>query len=94
VHVETRSTLQDEIEDALGAGELDLAVGFLPGLQPPVRNHRLFRDAYVCMMRTDARVRWHERHEPDPGNRWLREVLLALHADRGRNSARGTARAR
>jgi len=187
LHVETRSTLQDEIEDALGAGELDLAVGFLPGLQPPVRNHRLFRDAYVCMMRadhprigrtlprrlfleashalvssigaghrviedtllahglnrrialrvphfmvvpmilartdlvvtvpervasvfermgrfktlrppvdiprTDVRVHWHERHEQDPGNRWLREVLIELYADRARTLARGGARA-
>jgi hypothetical protein len=36
--------------------------GFLPGLEPQLRN--------------------------------LREVPIALHADRGRNSARGTARAR
>jgi len=76
----------------VNANELDLAAGFLPGLQPPLR--RLFRDAYVRMMRTDVRVHWHERHEQDPGNRWLREVLIERYADRGRNSARGTARAR
>ena len=188
VHIETRSTLQGEIEQALAAGELDLAVGFLPGLQAPVRSHPLFRDAYVCMMRadhpriggtlarkqfleaahalvssigaghrviedtllahglnrrialrvphfmvvpmilertdlvvtvpervasvfermgrfktlrppvaiprTDVRVHWHERYEQDPGNRWLREVLIELYADRGRNSARRGTRAR
>ena len=49
--VETRSTPQEEIEAALAAGELDLAVGFLPGLRPPLRNARLFVDPYVCMMR-------------------------------------------
>jgi ribonuclease HI len=78
----------------VNANTLDLAAGFLPGLQPPLRNHRLFRDAYVCMMRTDVRVHWHERHEQDPGNRRLRAVLTELYADPGRNSARGTARAR
>ena len=188
VHIETRSTPQGEIEQALAAGELDLAVGFLPGLQAPVRSSPLFRDAYVCMMRadhprigrtlprklfleaahalvssigaghrviedtllahglnrrialrvphfmvvpmilertdlvvtvpervasvfermgrfktlrppvaiprTDVRVHWHERYEQDPGNRWLREVLIELYADRGRNSARRGAQAR
>ena len=49
--VETRSTPQEEIEAALAGGELDLAVGFLPGLRPPLRNARLFVDPYVCMMR-------------------------------------------
>jgi len=34
VHVETRSTLQDEIEDALGAGELDLASASCRGYSP------------------------------------------------------------
>jgi DNA-binding transcriptional LysR family regulator len=176
VHIETRSTPEHEIEAALAAGELDLAVGFLPGLRAPVRSHRLFRDAYVCMMRadhprigrtltrrlfveaahalvssigaghrvveellvahglarrialrvphfmvvpmilertdlvvtvpervagvfeqmgrfktlalpfeiprTDVRVHWHERFEQDPGNGWLRGVLVDLYAER------------
>ena len=43
----------EDIGDALAAGTLDLAVGFLPGLGPPVRRKPLFRDPYVCLMRAD-----------------------------------------
>ena len=43
----------EDIDGALAAGTLDLAVGFLPGLGPPVRRRRLFRDPYVCLMRKD-----------------------------------------
>jgi DNA-binding transcriptional LysR family regulator len=43
----------EDIGDALGAGTLDLAVGFLPGLGPPVRRRHLFRDPYLCLMRAD-----------------------------------------
>ncbi len=41
----------DDIGAALAAGGLDLAIGFLPGLGPPVRRRSLFRDPYVCLMR-------------------------------------------
>ncbi len=43
----------EDIESSLAAGALDLAVGFLPGLGPPVRRKPLFRDPYVCLMRAD-----------------------------------------
>src|SRR5258708_784075 len=43
----------EDIAAALAAGTLDLAVGFLPGLGPPVRRRQLFRDPYVCLMRAD-----------------------------------------
>jgi DNA-binding transcriptional LysR family regulator len=43
----------EDIGDALAAGALDLAVGFLPGLGPPLRRRALFRDPYLCLMRTD-----------------------------------------
>src|SRR6185436_5400891 len=43
----------EDIGDALAAGALDLAVGFLPGLGPPVRRQPLFRAPYVCLMRAD-----------------------------------------
>src|SRR3954452_5351303 len=36
----------EAIADALGTGALDLAIGFLPGLGPPVRRRPLFRDPY------------------------------------------------
>jgi len=162
----------EDIGDALAAGALDLAVGFLPGLARPVQRQALFRDPYVCLMRTDHPVKtltkrrfqeashvlvsyrgghrvieealeraglarrialrvphftvvpmilersdliltlparvasvferrgtlrslpppvpippadvgvhWHERFESDPGNRWLRELLITLYAD-------------
>jgi DNA-binding transcriptional LysR family regulator len=29
----------------------------------------------------DVRVHWHERYDQDPGNRWLRAVLLELYAE-------------
>lgn len=72
VRVETRSTPQEEIETALAAGELDVAVGFLPGLRPPVRNSRLFVDPYACMMRAG---------HPAIGERLTRRLFLeASHA--------------
>jgi len=43
----------EDIGAALAAGGLDIAVGFLPGLGPPVRRQQLFRDPYVCLMRAD-----------------------------------------
>ena len=43
----------EDIAGALAAGALDLAVGFLPGLGPPVRRQALFRDPYLCLMRAD-----------------------------------------
>jgi len=177
VRLEASGLPLEEIGDALGSGALDLAVGFLPGLASPVRRRRLFRDAYVCLMRADhpriagrltrrlfeeswhalvsssgsghrvveealerngltrrialrvphftvvplvlertdllltlpsrvARVyeaggrfkslpppvpipladvgvHWHERFDRDPGNRWLRELILELFAEKG-----------
>jgi DNA-binding transcriptional LysR family regulator len=43
----------EDISGALAAGALDLAIGFLPALGPPVRRQALFRDPYVCLMRAD-----------------------------------------
>jgi DNA-binding transcriptional LysR family regulator len=43
----------DDIGDALGSGALDVAVGFLPNLGPPVARRALFRDPYACLMRAD-----------------------------------------
>jgi DNA-binding transcriptional LysR family regulator len=43
----------EDLADALATGALDLAVGFLPALGPPVRRRALFRDPYLCLMRAD-----------------------------------------
>jgi DNA-binding transcriptional LysR family regulator len=53
VRLEAVALEVEDIGDALAAGTLDLAVGFLPGLGPPVRRQPLFRDPYVCLMRAD-----------------------------------------
>ena len=53
VRLEAVAMEVEDIGDALAAGTLDLAVGFLPGLGPPVRRQPLFRDPYVCLMRAD-----------------------------------------
>ena len=45
------------IADALGAGTLDVAMGFLPGLGSPIRRRALFRDPYVCLVRAGHPVR-------------------------------------
>src|ERR1041385_2003150 len=47
----------DDIADALATGALDLAVGFLPGLGPPVRRRALFRDPYLCLMRAEHPIK-------------------------------------
>jgi DNA-binding transcriptional LysR family regulator len=171
VRLEAVALEVEDIAGALAAGALDLAVGFLPSLGPPVRRRALFRDPYLCLMRTDHPIRsltrkkfleashalvtyrgghriieealeragfarrialrvphftvvpmvlertdliltlparvarvferrgklkslpppipipqaevavhWHERFEADPGNRWLRELVIALFA--------------
>src|SRR5918999_930446 len=51
VRLEAVSADLEHIADALGAGALDLAVGFLPALGPPVERRTLFRDPYLCLMR-------------------------------------------
>jgi DNA-binding transcriptional LysR family regulator len=51
VRLEAVAADLEHIGDALGSGALDLAVGFLPALGPPVERRALFRDPYVCLMR-------------------------------------------
>lgn len=53
VRIDTEQLPQDEVSEALSAGEIDLAVGFLPGLSAGVVSKRLFRDRYVCVVRAD-----------------------------------------
>src|SRR5690348_17114228 len=56
VRLEAVSLDLEHIGDALGSGALDLAVGFLPALGPPIERKALFRDPYVCLMRADHPV--------------------------------------
>jgi DNA-binding transcriptional LysR family regulator len=53
VRLEAVAMEVEDIAAALAAGALDQAVGFLPGLGPPVRRRALFRDPYLCLMRAD-----------------------------------------
>lgn len=80
VRIDTGQLPQDEVSEALGAGEVDLAVGFLPGLSAGVMSRRLFRDRYVCLVRAD---------HPRIGSRiTLAQFLAASHV---LVSARGSA---
>jgi DNA-binding transcriptional LysR family regulator len=56
VRLEAAGVDVEDIGAALAAGALDLAVGFLPGLGVPIRRTALFRDPYVCLMRSDHPV--------------------------------------
>ena len=53
VRLEAVSFDLEHIADGLGSGALDLAMGFLPALGPPIERRALFRDPYVCLMRAD-----------------------------------------
>jgi DNA-binding transcriptional LysR family regulator len=53
VYLEALGLPLEDIDEGLASGALDVAVGFLPGLAAPVRRQRLFRDPYVCLMRSD-----------------------------------------
>jgi len=57
VRLEAVALEVEDIGDALASGALDLAVGFLPGLGPPVRRRALFRDPYRCLMRADHPIK-------------------------------------
>src|SRR5437763_2064106 len=53
VRLEAAALDVEDIADALGTGALDLAIGFLPGLRPPVRRRPLFRDPVIALRRAD-----------------------------------------
>jgi DNA-binding transcriptional LysR family regulator len=57
VRLEAVALEVEDIAGALGTGALDLAIGFLPGLGPPVRRRALFRDPYMCLMRADHPIK-------------------------------------
>ena len=51
VSVDTVSPSRDELLTGLASGEIDLAVGFLPGLGKQVHDKRLFREKFVYVAR-------------------------------------------
>jgi DNA-binding transcriptional LysR family regulator len=53
VRLEAPALEPEHVADALAAGSLDLAMGFLPALGPPLRRRSLFSDPYLCLMRAD-----------------------------------------
>lgn len=44
---------QKGVQEAMAAGEVDLAVGLFPGLQAGFFEQRLYRDSFVCIVRAD-----------------------------------------
>lgn len=56
VRLEAPALEPEHVADALAAGSLDFAVGFLPALGPPLRRQALFRDPYLCLMRADHAI--------------------------------------
>jgi DNA-binding transcriptional LysR family regulator len=56
VRLEALTPEPEDIAGALAGGSLDLAVGFLPALGPPLRRRALFKDPYLCLMREDHPV--------------------------------------
>ena len=57
VRLEAVALEVEDIAASLASGTLDLAVGFLPALGPPIERRALFRDPYLCLMRADHPVR-------------------------------------
>src|SRR3954470_865027 len=57
VRLEAVALEVEDIAGALAAGGLDLAIGFLQSLGPPVRRRALFRDPYLCLMRADHPIK-------------------------------------
>src|SRR5438046_4358273 len=57
VRLEAVALEVEDIAGALASGTLDLAVGFLPALGPPIERRALFRDPYVCLMRADHEIK-------------------------------------
>lgn len=51
VRLEAVAVELEDIGEGLAVGTLDLAMGFLPALGPPLQRRALFRDPYVCLLR-------------------------------------------
>jgi DNA-binding transcriptional LysR family regulator len=72
INVRTAQLPMKEMREALEAGEMDLALGFIPDLSAGFYQQRLFTRSYVCVARID---------HPDIGDTLsLKQYLAASHA--------------
>ncbi|MEO7404683.1 MAG: LysR family transcriptional regulator [Burkholderiales bacterium] len=53
VRMEVSAMAESALADAMAAGEIDLAMGFLPRLTGPIRATPLFSDPYFALVRAD-----------------------------------------
>ncbi len=56
VRIEVVQLAPATIEQAMRAGEVDLTIGFVPGLEHNVNSHLLFTDSFVCLVRAGHRI--------------------------------------
>ena len=71
IHLRTVLSSQDEIQPALAHGRIDLAAGYLPGLEAGIHKSNLLVDHYVCVMRAG--------HPLADGNMTLKRFLSQEH---------------
>jgi len=72
-NIRTVSTPPGELVDAMQSGEVDLAVGYFPGLQgAAIYQQRLFSHSFVCILRKD--------HPLSGGQITKKQFLEAQHA--------------
>ncbi|SDV46973.1 LysR family transcriptional regulator [Chitinasiproducens palmae] len=57
IRVEVVSVALDGLSAAMRAGEVDLALGYVPGLDAGCISHKLFVDEHVCVIRADHPLR-------------------------------------
>lgn len=78
ISIESVQIPVDALRDAMAAGEVDLAMGFIPQLSAGFRQQRLFRDDYACIVRED-----HPRVRDGLGLKAFREARHVLVASEG-----------
>jgi DNA-binding transcriptional LysR family regulator len=70
-NIRSVSTPPDQLEEAMRSGEVDLAVGYFPGLQgAAIYQQRLFSHSFVCIVRKD---------HPRIGSQITKKQFLAEH---------------
>lgn len=57
VDLEVVAVEMPRLTDALRVGEIDLAIGYLPGLRASTMHEPIFRDRHICIVRADHPMR-------------------------------------